>query len=122
MSMQRKQLVRQAFDLLDTSRNGFVPMQKVIESYDPSSSHPSVISGTQTNEECIKEMLSIFEATAIGQGVVTWKQFLAYYKVIYFGWNMHIIFVYILTTHYCVLVLLYSYIYRIIFYYYIIGH
>lgn len=60
MSFDRKQLVRQAFNILDATGDGVVGIDDVIKNYD-FSKHPNVIGGVMSTEEAAEEMLQAFE-------------------------------------------------------------
>mmetsp|Transcript_25298 Transcript_25298/g.42685 ORF Transcript_25298/g.42685 Transcript_25298/m.42685 type:complete len:361 (+) Transcript_25298:45-1127(+) len=79
MSFDRKQLVRQAFNILDATGDGVVGIDDVIKNYD-FSKHPNVIGGVMSTEEAAEEMLQAFEQGGDVDGVVTWAEFLDYYK------------------------------------------
>ena len=79
MSYERKQLVRQAFNIMDTTGDGFVTTEDIMRCYD-FSAHPSVIGGMITEDEAAREMLEVFEHGGDVDGKVTWAEFLDYYK------------------------------------------
>jgi calcyphosin len=79
MSFERKQIVREAFNLLDKSGDGVVTVEDILQNYD-FSFHPSVSNGSITSDEAATEMLSCFESTGDVDGKVTWSEFLDYYK------------------------------------------
>lgn len=79
MSFERKQIVREAFNLLDKTNDGIVSVEDILQNYD-FSYHPSVSNGSITPEEAANEMLSCFESTGDIDGKVTWAEFLDYYK------------------------------------------
>jgi hypothetical protein len=80
MSYERKQLVREAFNLLDRTGDGVITVEDILEAYDYSS-HPNVANGSITPEEATNEMLACFESSGGDvDGKVTWSEFLDYYK------------------------------------------
>jgi Ca2+-binding EF-hand superfamily protein len=79
MSFSRKQIVRRAFNLLDADKSGFITVSDILQFYD-TTSHPGVLSGKMTPEEAAGEMLSTFEKGGEVDGIVTWKEFLDYYR------------------------------------------
>lgn len=80
MSYERKQLVRQAFNLLDTTGDGVVTVDDILQNYDYSH-HPNVVNGSITPQQATNEMLSCFESGSSDvDGKVTWSEFLDYYK------------------------------------------
>lgn len=81
MSYERKQLVKQIYLLLDRNSCGFVPINVLLESFDPSS-HPSVMAGDMSHQQCIQQMLSVFGiSNTTDEATVSFPQFLDYYKV-----------------------------------------
>lgn len=80
MSYERKQLVRQAFNLLDSTGDGVVTVDDILQNYD-FSYHPNVVNGSITVQQATNEMLSCFESGSSDvDGKVTWAEFLDYYK------------------------------------------
>jgi len=79
MSFERKQLVRRAFNILDATGDGHVSIDDIMQNYD-FSKHPNVIGGVLSVDEAAEEMLSVFEQGGDVDGVVTWPEFLDYYK------------------------------------------
>lgn len=79
MSYDRKMLVRQAFNILDKTNDGFVKVDDIMAAYD-FSQHPNVATGKSTPEEVAEEMLNAFEQGGDIDGKVTWAEFLDYYK------------------------------------------
>lgn len=80
MSYERKQLVRQAFNLLDSTGDGVVTVEDILQNYD-FSYHPNVVNGSITVQQATNEMLSVFESGSSDvDGRVTWPEFLDYYK------------------------------------------
>lgn len=79
MNSERKALVRQAFDVLDSSGRGEIRVEDVMRSYN-FNSHPNVMSGKMTGDKAAEEMLSVFEQGGDVDGVVSWVEFLDYYK------------------------------------------
>jgi Ca2+-binding EF-hand superfamily protein len=60
MSFDRKQLVRQAFNILDATGDGQVSIDDILKNYD-FSKHPNVIGGVMTTDAAAEEMLQVFE-------------------------------------------------------------
>ncbi|CAK4116943.1 unnamed protein product [Aphanomyces euteiches] len=81
MSKRRIQFVRKAFDLLDESRDGVVTIDEIADRFD-TSHHPDVLSGLLKPQDVLRQFLAGFEGNRDGQGdgVVTWSEFLAYYR------------------------------------------
>mmetsp|Transcript_14200 Transcript_14200/g.21247 ORF Transcript_14200/g.21247 Transcript_14200/m.21247 type:complete len:370 (+) Transcript_14200:68-1177(+) len=79
MSYERKQLVRQAFNLMDASGDGVISVEDILNNYDYST-HPNVIGGVMSADEAAEEMLAVFEQGGDVDGKVTWPEFLDYYK------------------------------------------
>lgn len=79
MSFERKQLVRQAFNVMDNSGDGFVSTEDILRAYN-FSAHPNVIGGVMSEDEAAQEMLEVFEHGGDVDGKVTWAEFLDYYK------------------------------------------
>ncbi|GMF10022.1 unnamed protein product [Phytophthora lilii] len=80
MPKRRILLVKKAFALLDTSGDGKATVEEVERLYD-ASQHPEVLAGRMKPRDAMLEMMSVFEqADSRGDGVVTWHEFLEYYK------------------------------------------
>jgi calcyphosin len=79
ISYERKQLIRQAFSQMDTTGDGVVKVDDILKSYD-FSRHPNVISGSLSLDDAANEMLEVFEQGGDVDGIVTWAEFLDYYK------------------------------------------
>lgn len=79
MSFDRKQLVRKAFNIMDSTGDGRVSVDDIMKNYD-FSRHPNVVGGKITSDQVAEEMLSVFEQGGDVDGVVTWPEFLDYYK------------------------------------------
>jgi Ca2+-binding EF-hand superfamily protein len=75
---RRKQLVRMAFDILDSDGSGFVTIEELSAVYDVSW-NPAVRSGKITQAEAMKEFMSQWDRLD-GDGVVSFEEFLDYYK------------------------------------------
>ncbi|KAG1701043.1 hypothetical protein DVH05_011286 [Phytophthora capsici] len=73
-------LVKKAFDLLDTSGDGKATIEEVERLYD-ASHHPDVLAGRLKPRDAMLEMMRVFEQSdSRGDGVITWHEFLEYYK------------------------------------------
>ena len=79
MSYERKQIVRQAFNILDKTGDGYVTVEDILQSYD-TSTHPNVAGGRMSPQEAAEELLHNFEQGQESDGKVTWGEFLDYYK------------------------------------------
>jgi hypothetical protein len=80
MPKRRILLVKKAFALLDTSGDGKATVEEVERLYD-ASQHPEVLAGRIQPRDAMLEMMRVFEqADSKGDGVVTWHEFLEYYK------------------------------------------
>jgi len=79
MSFERKQIVRQAFNKLDYNGSGAITVDDILATYD-TSMHPDVAGGSKTPAEVAGDLLAWFEKGGDIDGVVTWVEFLDYYK------------------------------------------
>ncbi|ETI46083.1 hypothetical protein L917_09136 [Phytophthora nicotianae] len=80
MPKRRILLVKKAFALLDTSGDGKATLEEVERLYD-ASQHPEVLAGRMKPRDAMLEMMSAFEQSdSRGDGVITWHEFLEYYK------------------------------------------
>ncbi|OWZ00785.1 Calcyphosin [Phytophthora megakarya] len=80
MPKRRILLVKKAFALLDTSGDGKATVEEVERLYD-ASQHPEVIAGRMKPRDAMLEMMGVFEQSdSRGDGVITWHEFLEYYK------------------------------------------
>lgn len=80
MPRKRVMLVRQAFQLLDSTGDGVVTVEDVAHVFD-TSKHPDVISGKRSRDEVLQDMLAAFEGgRGRADGYVHWHEFLQYYK------------------------------------------
>ena len=80
MNDRRKNLVRMAFNILDSDGSGQVTLEEVMAVYDVSKS-PDVISGKKTPKEAIQEFMWQWEGTD-RDGIITYEEFEDYYKAI----------------------------------------
>ena len=69
--------VKQAFELVDRTGDGEITVQDLIGAYDVTQ-HPLVKEGTITPEEVLNNFLQTWDTSH--DGVVTWSEFLDYYK------------------------------------------
>jgi len=83
MPGKRKKLVRQAYNCLDVTADGQVTIDDFIQAYD-ATHHPQVIAGEITPEEAVEEFMENFEKKE-SDGVLSWIEFLDYYKDISAG-------------------------------------
>ncbi|KAF1783882.1 EF-Hand 1, calcium-binding site [Phytophthora cactorum] len=80
MPKRRILLVKKAFALLDTSGDGKATVEEIERLYD-ASQHPEVLAGRMKPRDAMLEMMSVFEQSdSRGDGVITWHEFLEYYK------------------------------------------
>jgi Ca2+-binding EF-hand superfamily protein len=84
MARNRKLLVREAFEHLDQGRDGQVDLQDLMAVYNLTG-HPEVVGGHMSEEEAAQEFLDHLESAGGSEydrrdGVVTWAEFLEYYK------------------------------------------
>jgi Ca2+-binding EF-hand superfamily protein len=79
MAYERKQLIREAFRRMDKDDSGKITVDDILGIYD-TSCHPGVASGAMTPEDAAREMLLHFERGGDIDGVVTWEEFIDYYK------------------------------------------
>lgn len=77
MNSRRKQLVLQAFDILDVDRSGTITVDEIRDRYDVSTM-PEVRAGAMTPDQALKQFLNQWER-ADGDGIVTREEFLDYY-------------------------------------------
>lgn len=75
---RRKQLVLQAFAILDKDKSGVLEVSDVTGVYD-ASKHPDVISGKKTEKEILAEFLDTFDSID-KDGKVTPDEFIKYYS------------------------------------------
>ncbi len=78
----RVKLIRQAFSLLDKTADGTITVDDLVAAYD-ASQHPEVIQGGMTEEQVLGDFLNLWDKSR--DGVVTWEEFLDYYKDISVG-------------------------------------
>jgi calcyphosin len=79
MPKRRILIIKEAFSKLDTSHDGRVTMDEIERLYDPSH-HPEVLAGRLRPRDALLELLRVFEDPTTRDGVLTWHEFLAYYK------------------------------------------
>lgn len=84
MPRNRKLLVREAFEHLDQGSDNQVDLSDLMSVYNLSG-HPEVVNGHMTEEEAAQEFLDHLESAGGSEtdrrdGVVTWSEFLEYYK------------------------------------------
>ena len=77
MNERRKDIVRQAFRVLDITGKGSITADDVKDRYNVDS-HPDFASGKKTRFECLNELLQVFEVDSV-DGKVTEDEFLNYY-------------------------------------------
>lgn len=82
MARSRAKLVRQAFDLLDKTGDEQITLEDLVGAYD-ASQHPEVIQGGMTEEQVLAQFLELWDKSR--DGIVTWIEFLDYYKDISVG-------------------------------------
>lgn len=81
MSYERKLLVKEAFSRLDRTGDGVVAADDIMAAYS-FEHHPAVQAGAMSEEDAALEFLSVFEGNSEHKdGVVTWSEFLDYYRV-----------------------------------------
>ncbi len=85
MAKRRIKLVKEAFSRLDTSGDGSVTIDEVERLYDPSH-HPEVMAGRMTPRQALWEFMKLFEEGP-RDGIITWHEFLLYYKDLSAGIN-----------------------------------
>ncbi|ETV85335.1 hypothetical protein H257_03101 [Aphanomyces astaci] len=79
MGKRRILLVRQAFHLLDESKDGTVTVDEIASRFD-TSHHPDILSGRLKPVDVLRQFLAVFESQSDTNGVVTWHEFLNYYR------------------------------------------
>jgi calcyphosin len=77
MAKRRIKLVKQAFNLLDKTGDGEINMDDLIVAYD-ASQHPEVKAGRMKPEDVLDHFLETWDKSH--DGIVTWTEFLDYYK------------------------------------------
>jgi hypothetical protein len=75
----RETIVRMAFAKLDKNGSGEITIDDLKGVYD-CSKHPAVKSGAKTEDDVLGEFLAKFEVKPIKDGIVSWDEFLQYYK------------------------------------------
>eukprot|EP00636_Phaeomonas_parva_P015118 CAMPEP_0118869868 /NCGR_PEP_ID=MMETSP1163-20130328/13008_1 /TAXON_ID=124430 /ORGANISM="Phaeomonas parva, Strain CCMP2877" /LENGTH=358 /DNA_ID=CAMNT_0006804803 /DNA_START=148 /DNA_END=1224 /DNA_ORIENTATION=- len=83
MKKKRVLLVAQAFNVMDRTGDGVVTIEDLQGAYD-ASRHPKVLDGSMTEDEALVEVLNVYDKND-GDGLVTWQEFLDYYKDISAG-------------------------------------
>lgn len=78
LNKRRRNIILQAFDVLDKDKSGKVEMHDVAKAYD-TSKHPEVLEGSKTPEEVLKQFMSQWD-TLEKDGIITREEFLDYYK------------------------------------------
>ncbi|KAG7398885.1 hypothetical protein PHYBOEH_010209 [Phytophthora boehmeriae] len=80
MPKRRILLVKEAFSKLDTSGDGNATLEEVERLYN-ASQHPEVLAGRMKPCDAMLELMSVFEESETrGDGLITWHEFLEYYK------------------------------------------
>ena len=79
VSRQRRQLIFQAFCILDEDHNGEITVEEVAKRYS-AAHHPRVLSGEATETQILKEFMAGWDH--VGNGTVSWEHFLDYYKTL----------------------------------------
>ncbi|KAF4318209.1 hypothetical protein G195_008570 [Phytophthora kernoviae 00238/432] len=80
MPKRRILLIKEAFSKLDTSGDGNATLEEVERLYN-ASQHPEVLAGRMKPRDAMLELMSVFEESeSRGDGVITWHEFLEYYK------------------------------------------
>ena len=77
MKLERLNVVRQAWAVLDDTNDGAVTVQDMLGKYDVSG-HPRVREGRMSQEEAIQEFMKVWDKSA--DGVITWDEFVSYYR------------------------------------------
>lgn len=75
----RETIVRMAFQKLDKNGSGEITIDDLKGVYD-CTKHPAVKNGSKTEDDVLGEFLSKFEVKPIKDGIVSWDEFLMYYK------------------------------------------
>lgn len=78
MSPARCDMVKKAYGKLDVNGDGCVRLDDIAKLYD-ASCHPDVISGKKEESDLYMEFMSLWD-TQVKDGIVTWDEFLSYYK------------------------------------------
>ncbi len=78
MNERRRNLVLQAFQILDADKSGVVELNDIMAKYD-ASKHPDVKTGKRTKEDVLSEFLDTFD-TEEKDGKVTPNEFCKYYS------------------------------------------
>jgi hypothetical protein len=75
----RETIVLMAFQKLDKNGSGEITIDDLKGVYD-CSKHPAVKNGSKTEDDVLGEFLAKFEVKPIKDGIVSWDEFLTYYK------------------------------------------
>lgn len=78
LNKRRRNIILQAFDVLDKDKSGEVTIEDVAGVYD-TSKHPEVLEGAKTSEQVLREFMSQWD-TLDKDGIITRAEFLDYYK------------------------------------------
>ncbi|RYH31804.1 hypothetical protein EON65_01950 [archaeon] len=78
LNTRRKDMVAQAFRVLDSDGSGIVDINDITGRYN-ASVHPDVIMGKRTEKEVLREFLEAFETGKERDGMITPKEFENYY-------------------------------------------
>lgn len=78
LNKRRRDIILQAFDVLDKDGSGAVTIEDVAAVYD-TSQHPEVKEGAKTPEEVLREFMMQWD-TVEKDGIITKEEFLDYYK------------------------------------------
>jgi len=78
LNERRYGLVRSAFLTLDSNNDGVLGESELLEKYD-ASNHPDVLAGNRTEEDVLREWVTVFEVGGEVDGKVTFEEFANYY-------------------------------------------
>ena len=79
LTERRSNMVKKAFQILDTNGSGSLTVQDIAGIYDVSM-NPEFLEGKKSKDQILHEFLSNFEgARGNGDGIVTWEEFMDYY-------------------------------------------
>ena len=85
MPRRRKKLVQTAYKILDENGDGNITLDEIAQRYN-AKDHPQVKSGEKTEEEVLSTFIDSWDQS--GDDIITWKEFLTYYKDVSAGIEM----------------------------------
>merc|ERR1719231_1562284 len=77
LNANRKKFVKQAFNILDRDRSGYITLDEMLAVYNVKC-NPEVQSGRKSEKQAMKEFITVWDTD--GDGEVSYKEFEDYYK------------------------------------------